>query len=88
MTTPTKRQLRRHIDELDIPGSEADDLQTITIRNVVVGSDWDGGDDDLEPGDVSLASVLRMEEQPDGTWTTERETFETPNDLANEADLS
>jgi len=48
MTRKTRREIENDIKDV---APDDDTPAKIIIRRTVVGTDWDGGDDDLEPGE-------------------------------------
>jgi hypothetical protein len=74
------REIERAIE--DLGPSDRDESLSITIRSVVVGTDADEeyADGDLDEGERCLTGVVRAERHPDGSWTSERERYDVPND--------
>lgn len=79
MTKKSPREIERALDDLVPDEKDEDDLHTIVIRSRVVGSEADT-ECDLPLGEWSLASQTRIEEQPDGSWTSSRQAYDVPND--------
>ena len=55
MTRKTRREIENDLKDV---APDDDTPERITIRETVVGTEWDGGDDDLEPGEHEVKEKM------------------------------